>query len=146
MIQASRGRALAAVNTELVDLYWRVGEYISRKLETAAWGEGVVDALARYIQRHHPGLRGFTRRNLFRMRHFYDAYRRTKKVSALLTQLPWTHHLIILGQSKLPEEREFYLRLAVRERWSSRELERQLRTAAFERTVLSPAKVSPVVT
>jgi len=67
-------------------------------------------------------------------------------VSALLTQLPWTHHLIILGQSKLPEEREFYLRLAVRERWSSRELERQLRTAAFERTVLSPAKVSPVVT
>lgn len=145
MIQASRGRALAAVNTELVDLYWRIGEYISRKLETATWGEGVVDALARYIQRHHPNLRGFTRRSLFRMRQFFEAYKGAEKVSALLTQLPWTHHLIILGQSKLPEEREFYLRLAIRERWSSRELERQLRAAAFERAVLSPAKVSPVV-
>jgi hypothetical protein len=51
MIQTARGKALAAVNTELIDLYWRIGEYISRKLETATWGEGVVEALARYIQR-----------------------------------------------------------------------------------------------
>jgi transposase InsO family protein len=61
MIQQARGRALSAVNTALVDLYWRIGEYISRKLEAAAWGEGVVEELARYIQRRHPGLRGFTR-------------------------------------------------------------------------------------
>ncbi len=37
MIHAARGRAMAAANTELVDLYWRVGEYISRKLETATY-------------------------------------------------------------------------------------------------------------
>ncbi len=145
MIEAARGRALASVNTALVDLYWRVGEYISRKLETAAWGEGVVEELARYIQRRHPNLRGFTRRNLFRMRQLFETYRGDEKVSALLTQLPWTHHLIILGQSRRPEEREFYLRLAIRERWSTRELERQLRSAAFERAVLSPASVSPSV-
>jgi predicted nuclease of restriction endonuclease-like (RecB) superfamily len=66
-------------------------------------------------------------------------------VSALLTQLPWTHHLIILGQCKRPEEREFYLRLAVRERWSSRELERQLKGALFERTVLHPPKASRAI-
>jgi uncharacterized protein DUF1016 len=96
MIQAHRGRALAAVNTALVDLYWRVGEHISRKLATAAWGEGVVDELSRYIQRRHPGLRGFTRRNLFRMRQFLEAYAGQEKVSALLAQLPWTHHLLIL--------------------------------------------------
>jgi predicted nuclease of restriction endonuclease-like (RecB) superfamily len=145
MIQAARGQAVAAVNTALIDLYWRIGEHISRKLESAAWGEGVVEALASYIQRHHPNLKGFTRRNLFRMRQFFEAYKGDEKVSALLAQLPWSHHLIILGQSKRSEEREFYLRLAIRERWSSRELERQLRTAAFERAVLSPAKVSPLV-
>ncbi len=145
MIQAARGRALAAVNSELVDLYWRVGEYISRKLETAAWGEGVVEALARFIQRQHPNLRGFTRPNLFRMRQFFETYRDDEKVAPLVRQLPWTHHLIILGQSKRQEEREFYVRLAIRERWSKRELERQLRAAAFERVVLSQAKVSPVV-
>ena len=146
MIQAARARALAAVNTDLVDLYWRIGEYISRKLETATWGEAVVDELARYIRLRQPNLKGFTRRNLFRMRQFFAAYRGKRKVSALLTQLPWTHHLIILGQSKHPEEREFYMRLAIREQWGKRELERQLRAAAFERSVLTPPKVSPVVT
>lgn len=57
-----------------------------------------------------------------------------------------THNLIILNQSKRPEEREFYLRLAIRERWSKRELERQFKTALFERTVLNPVKVTPLVT
>jgi predicted nuclease of restriction endonuclease-like (RecB) superfamily len=145
MIRAARGRALAAVNTALVDLYWRVGEYISRKLETASWGEGVVDELARYIQRRQPNLRGFARPNLFRMLQFYRAYHGDEKVSPLVRLLPWTHNLIILGQSKRPEEREFYLRLAVRERWTKRELERQLRAAAFERAVLGPVKASPAV-
>ncbi len=145
MIHAARGRAVTAVNTALVDLYWRIGEYISRKLDSAIWGNAVVDDLARYIQRRQPNLKGFTRPNLFRMRQFFEAYRGQRKVSALLTKLPWTHHLLILGQSKRPEEREYYLRLAIRERWSKRELERQLRASAFQRAVLSPPIVSPVV-
>lgn len=91
-------------------------------------------------------MQGFTRRNLFRMRQFFDAYRHDKKVSALLTQLPWTQNLLILARSKRAEEREFYLRLAIREKWSSRELERQLDTALFERTVLAPVKVSAALT
>ncbi len=86
----------------------------------------MVTQLADYLARTQLGLNGFTRRNLFRMRQFYEAYRGDEKVSALLTQLPWTHNLIILSQSKRPEEREFYLRMAVQEKWSSRELERQL--------------------
>jgi predicted nuclease of restriction endonuclease-like (RecB) superfamily len=56
-------------------------------------------------------------------------------------QLPWSHHLVILGQSKRPEEREFHVRLAIRERWSKLELERQFKAALFERTVVSPPKV-----
>jgi len=67
-------------------------------------------------------------------------------VSPLVTQLPWTHNLIILTQSKRPEEREFYLRMAIKERWGKRELERQFRLAAFERVVLRPPKVSAVLT
>ena len=66
-------------------------------------------------------------------------------MSALLTQLPWTHNLLILSQSKRPQEREFYLRLAVQEKWSTRELERQFKTALFERSVTEPAKTSSVL-
>ena len=145
LIEQARLRAYQAVNTELVGLYWQIGKYISRKLETAEWGEGVIDRLARHLALTLPGLRGFTRSNLFRMRRFYETYARVKKVAPLVTQLPWTHNLIILTQSKLPEERAFYLRMAIRERWGKRELERQFRQALFERTVLHPPKVSPVV-
>lgn len=146
LIQAARHKAFQAVNTTLIDLYWHVGEYISRKIENAEWGDGVVEQLAAYLAHTQPGLRGFTRRNLFRMRQFYEAYRHDIKVSALLRQLSWTHNLIILSQSKHPEEREFYLRLAIQEKWSTRELERQFNTALFERTVLHPPKVSAVLT
>jgi predicted nuclease of restriction endonuclease-like (RecB) superfamily len=146
LIAASREKAIQAVNTALIDLYWKVGATISRKMEAAEWGDGVVDRLAQFIERTEPGLRGFTRRNLFRMKQFYEAYREEPIVSPLVAQLPWSHHLIILGQSKRPEEREFYIRLAIRERWSKRELERQFKTALFERAVLSPPKVSPLVT
>src|SRR5580704_12063019 len=146
LIAASREKAIQSVNTALIELYWEVGAMISRKIEAAEWGDGVVDQLAQFIARTEPTLRGFTRRNLFRMRQFYEAYREDPIVSPLVTQLPWSHHLIILGQSKRPEEREFYLRLAIRERWSKRELERQFKAALFERAVLSPPKVSPVVT
>jgi hypothetical protein len=67
------------------------------------------------------------------------------KLSPLVRVLPWTHNLLIMSRSKQPEEREFYLRLCRRERWGKRELERQLSGALYERTVLSPPKVSPVV-
>lgn len=182
LVASAKVRAAQAVNTALIDLYWQVGGIISRKIETAEWGEAVVDQLAVYLARSQPSLRGFTRRNLFRMRQFYEAWRshelvppsralmpkkadgaerdgivpparallappssEYEKVGALLRQLPWTHHRTILGQCKRPEEREFYLRLAIRERWSSRELERQLEGALFERTVLSPPQTSPTV-
>lgn len=145
LIATARQRAVQAVNTTLIELYWQIGEHISRKIATSEWGDGVVEQLARYLARTQPGLRGFTRANLFRMRQFYEAYAANEFVAPLVRQLPWTHHLIILSQSKRQEEREFYLRLAAQEKWSKRQLERQFKAALFERTVLTPAKVSAVL-
>ena len=146
LIEAARQQSYQAVNTHLIKLYWQIGAYISAKLSTAQWGDAVVNQLANHLALTQPNLKGFTRRNLFRMRQFYEAYAHNKEVSALLTQLPWTHNLMILSQSKHPEEREFYLKMATQEKWSSRELERQFKTALFERSILSPAKMSPAVT
>ncbi|KAA8715750.1 PDDEXK nuclease domain-containing protein [Pseudomonas cannabina] len=145
MIQSARQQAAQAVNTRLIELYWQVGAHISRKIESAEWGDAVVSQLADHLATTQPGLRGFTRRNLFRMRQFYEVYRDDEKVSAVLTQLPWTHHLTIFSQSKRPEEREFYMRMAIKEKWSSRELERQFKTALFERSVTQPAKASAML-
>ncbi len=145
LIAAARSRAYQAVNAELVSLYWQLGEYISRKIASAEWGDGVVEELAASLARRFPGLRGFTRPNLFRMRQFYETYRSNRKVSALLRQLPWTHHLLILGQAKSAEAREFYILAATKERWSSRELERQIRSGAVLRDARATKKVSPAL-
>jgi len=145
LIRAARRQAARAVNTELIELYWRIGDYLHRKIESDGWAKGTVVQLAAYIAQREPGLRGFSPQNLWRMRQFFVAYRNDPKLSPLVRVLPWTHNLIVLGQAKRPKEREFYLRMAVQERWSKRELERQFRLAAFERTVLHPPKLSPAV-
>ncbi len=88
LIASARQRAYQAVNTALIDLYWQVGEHLSRKIATAEWGEGVIVQLARHIAETHPGLRGFTRPNLFRMRRFYETYSDDAIVSPLVRQLP----------------------------------------------------------
>lgn len=85
LIVAARQRALQTVNTA------QVGQIISRKIEQAELGDGVVTQLAEHIAKTQPGLRGFTRPNLLRMRQFYEAYRDDEKVSPLVRQLPWTH-------------------------------------------------------
>jgi predicted nuclease of restriction endonuclease-like (RecB) superfamily len=131
LIHSARQRAVQAVNTQLIDLYWQVGAYISHKLQSAEWGAGVVSQLADHLAQTQPGLRGFTRANLFRMRQFYEVYRGDEIVAPLVRQLPWSHNMMVLGQCKRPEERAFYLRMAVQEKWSRRELERQLKGALF---------------
>lgn len=146
LIEAARRRAYQAVNAELVSLYWQLGEYISRKIASAEWGDGVVDELAATIAREYPNVRGYTRRNLFRMRQFYELYRDDKKVSPLVAQLPWTHHLMLLSQTKHPEEREFYMLAAIKGRWSKRELGRQMLTGAALRSNARAKRVSPAVT
>ncbi|EIP98230.1 hypothetical protein OpiT1DRAFT_02682 [Opitutaceae bacterium TAV1] len=146
LIQAARERTFQAVNTALIDLYWNVGHYISHKLATAEWGEGTIPRLAAHIARRHPDIKGFTRSNLFRARQFYETYKNDSIVATLSRQLPWSHNLLILARSRRSDEREFYLRMAARERWSYRELQRQLNGALFERTVLSPPKASPALT
>jgi len=142
LIHGARQQAIQTVNTQLIELYWQVGAYISRKIELAEWGDAVISQLAEHLARTQPGLRGFTRPNLFRMRQFYETYRGDAIVSPLVRQLPWTHNMIVLSQSKHPEEREFYLRMSVQEKWSKRELERQLKAALFERSITQPAKAS----
>jgi len=76
------------------------------------------------------------------MRQFFEISHANAKLSPLVRGLPWAHNLLILAASNREEEREFYLRMARDQRWSSRELERQLSGALFERVVLSPTKLS----
>jgi predicted nuclease of restriction endonuclease-like (RecB) superfamily len=144
-IEAARKHALSAVNSALIDLYWSIGAHISDRVAAAGWGKGTVEQLSMFIQKRRPNARGFSASNLWRMMQFFDTYCKSAILAPLVRELPWTHNMLILGRAKRDEEREFYLRMAIQERWGKRELERQLNGALFERVVLSPAKLAPAV-
>jgi predicted nuclease of restriction endonuclease-like (RecB) superfamily len=144
-IQNSKQKALQQVNSTLIELYWNIGKYISTKTIKENWGKSVVKELANFIEQKEPTLKGFSDKNLWRMKQFYETYHKNEKLSALLRELSWTNNLMILSSSKSEEEREYYITLSIHERYSSRELERQLKSALFERTMLANKKLSPVL-
>jgi len=144
-IQQSKQKAYKQVNTVLIDLYWNVGSLISEKTLLQNWGKSVVKELADYIKLQDPTIKGFSDKNLWRMKQFYESYKDNKKLSALLRELSWTNNLLILSHSKQSEEREFYILLSIKEKLSSRELERQIKSSIFERTMLANKKLSTVM-
>jgi predicted nuclease of restriction endonuclease-like (RecB) superfamily len=141
-IQQTRQQVFAQANTSLMELYWLIGHTISEKVQREAWGKGVVSELARYIAQHAPEVKGFSDKNLWRMKQFYETYKGDEQLSAMARVLPWTHNTTIFSRCKSPEERRFYLALCQKEKYSSRELERQIDAASFERASLSPPKLS----
>ncbi len=145
-IRSAQYDALRAVNRELITLYWDIGRMIIIRQNKEGWGKAVVESLAMDLRREFPSLTGFSAQNLWRMKQFYEAYAPYPKLSTLLRELGWSGHLHILSKSKTIKEREFYLRLAVNEKYSVRELERQIDSGSFERVMLSKEKVSPLVT
>jgi hypothetical protein len=92
LIQESRFKAYKAVNTELIDLYWRVGEYISSRIINEEWGKSIVLHLAQYIQNAEPDIKGFSDKNLWRMKQFFETYKEYPKLSALLRENTWTNN------------------------------------------------------
>src|SRR6185437_8448561 len=164
LIEEARNRAFSKVNAELVLLYFNIGNIVSDKVAAGVWGESTVDDLANFIKQQYPGLKGFNRRGLYRMKQFFEAYTAIEFVSplatqlqkpenevklfvtTLLTQLQWSSHLHILSKTKTVEEKLFYLHLAINDKLSVRDLERQLNSAVFERTLLANTKVSTVLT
>nr|WP_315246676.1 PDDEXK nuclease domain-containing protein [uncultured Flavobacterium sp.] len=145
LIKQSRSNAISAVNTEMINLYWNIGQYIHNRIETAEWGKSVVKELADFLQKSEPDLKGFSDKNLWRMKQFYQTYKAFPKLSALLREISWTNNLIILSRAKSIQEQEFYLRLSSQEKFSSRELERQINSGVFERTIIGNTKVSSVM-
>ena len=143
IIDNAHRRALKAVNAELIQMYWSVGEYISDLCANAGFGDKVIDEVASYIAQANPGMKGFNRRGLYRMKQFYETYKDDEFVTPLVTQISWTNHLLIMSGSKSAEERHFYLTLCAREHYSKRELERQMDSAYYERYMLSSKKQMP---
>lgn len=143
IIEESRQNALKKVNEELIKMYWKVGEFLSKETEHVSYGDAYIDEISREIQETFPGIKGFNRRGLYRMKKFYETYKDNEIVTPLVTQISWTNHLLIMSGCKTDEEREFYIRLCIKENYSKRQLERQLDSGYYERYMLSKETLLP---
>jgi hypothetical protein len=95
LIKQSRTNAIRAINAELINLYWNIGEYISNKIKKSEWGDSVVTELARFIQQNEPELKGFSDKNIWRMKQFFETYKDFPKLSPLVREISWTHNMLI---------------------------------------------------
>ena len=137
IIENSRDKAFRAINRELISMYWDVGRYISEKVNNSDWGKSTVKEFAEFMRTNYPDIKGFSASNIWRMRQLYEIYCENEKLAALLREISWTNNLTIMAKSKTDEEREFYLILCSKNNYSSRELERQMKSMIFERTMIS---------
>jgi predicted nuclease of restriction endonuclease-like (RecB) superfamily len=140
IIERAQENAFRAVNRELISMYWEIGGYISEKLKHGSWGKAVVENFARFIQEERPNIKGFSASNIWRMRQFYEMYIANKKLAPLVREISWTQNLLIMSRTKTDEMREFYIQLCSRNNYSKRELERQIDSMLFERTMISSEK------
>ena len=105
----------------------------------------MVTELANFIQTHEPDIKGFSDKNIWRMKQFYETYKDFPKLSPLVREISWTNNLLIFSRCKSIEEMEFYLKYVKQENYSKRELDRQISASLFERTLIGNSKLSPTV-
>ena len=145
-VRSAQYAALQAVNKELVGLYWDIGRMIVSRQTDAAHGAAIAEQLAADLRLEFPGVKGYSRRNLFYMREFFLAYRDLPKVQPLVAQIGWTHNLIIFRRCDDPLEREFYLRMTRKFGWSKNVLIHQIENQSYEKTLLGQTNFDRALT
>ncbi len=143
-IQHSKQKAYSAVNTILIELYWEIGKYISTKTTQENWGKSVVKELATFLKEKDPTAKGFGDKNLWLMKQFFETYKDNEKLYTLCREISWSNNRRIMSLQTM-QEREFYLLLSIKNRYSYRELDKQISTSTFERTMITDKKLSTVL-
>ena len=121
LIEQRKNNAYEKINEQLILLYLDVGNFLYNMQQKSKYGDKVTTKAAEYMKNNHPHVKGFTKRNIERMIQFYKTYKNDEIATPLVTQLSWTNNLLILSGSKSIEERHFYLRLSVKNKYSKRE-------------------------
>lgn len=166
IIREGRAGALKAVNAYALTINWQIGTYLSQQLSEGIYGDYIVDNLAIWLKETEPGLKGYERRSLYRMRSFFTAWQATDwsllppflqenegseisfpiistqsqsmgSIPAILLKISWSHHIELLSGCTSEEERLFYLILAVKDKYDVRDLRRQIKSGLFERQMLA---------
>ncbi|MGI8503365.1 MAG: PDDEXK nuclease domain-containing protein [Hassallia sp.] len=144
-IRSAQYEALKAVNREMINLYWDIGQIIVTQQQGASWGKSIVEQLAKDLQADFPGISGFSAANLWRMRLFYESYVNNEKLAPMVREIGWTHNLVIVEKCKDDLEREFYIRMTRKFGWTKNVLIHQIENKTYEKTLLNQTNFDKTV-
>lgn len=137
MVSQAQYEALRKVNKELIELYWSIGKAINDKQSELGWGKSVVEQLAKDLQAEMPGIKGFSARNLWNMRDFYNEYCNNSKLQPLVAEISWTKNVVIMSKCKDEASRYFYIVMTKKFGWSKNVLINKIESKDFERFALN---------
>lgn len=130
-------KAAVAVNTELLSLYWEMGQEIVEKQKTAKWGAGLIAQLSKDLAQEFPEMKGFSLSNLKYIRQWYIFYSQTDIISQQLvgqiTCIPWGHNIVIMSKCANVEEAFYYVQKTIKHNWSRSVLVHHVESGLFER-------------
>jgi predicted nuclease of restriction endonuclease-like (RecB) superfamily len=148
-IQQAQAKAVLAVNSELIRLYWDVGRIIEERQKNEGWGSSVIPRLATELSGELSELKGFSVRNLGRMIAFYRAYSDASAIlppavaklgsegksqfETMFWGIPWAHHILLMEQIKEHDTRFWYMAETLKNGWSKNILLTMIRSKAHER-------------
>lgn len=136
-IQQARYEMLKTVSKQTVELYWEIGKAVSQKVQQEKWGKSIVEQLSKDLQTEFPGIRGFSARNIWRMKTFYEAYENYEKLPPLVAEIGWVQNCIILEKCKDKHKIEYYLRKTKEMGWSKADLVDKINKNHFENQALA---------
>ena len=136
-IQLARYEMLKAVSKQTVALYWEIRKAVSEKVENEKWGKSVVEQLSKDLQIEHPGIRGFSARNIWRMKTFYEVYHGSTILPPLVAEIGWVQNCLIIEKCKDVIQREYYLLKTKQVGWSKNDLIDKIKKNHFENQALA---------
>jgi predicted nuclease of restriction endonuclease-like (RecB) superfamily len=135
-IYQSQYEAMKQVNKALIKLYWDIGKSIVEKQQQHKWGKSVVENLAADLQKEFAGASGYSARNLWYMRTFYDQYKQNEKLQPMVAEISWSHNIMIMEKCKDDQEREFYILMSKKYGWTKNVLLHHIEGKSFEKFLL----------
>lgn len=142
IIKQAQYEALKQVNKGLISMYWGLGKIISESQIKGTHGKSIVEKMAVDLQKEFLGISGFSERNMWYMKRFYELYVDDPKLQPMVAEISWTKHLILMERCKDPLEREFYIRMTKKYGWTKNVLTHQVDNGTYEKTVTGQTNFS----
>lgn len=141
-IRQSRYKAMVAVNSEMILLYWKIGNTILSQQNEQGWGSKIIENLSSDLSSEFPEMKGFSSRNLKYMRKFAELYSDFQFVQQVVAQIPWNQNVTLMDKIQEEEKRVWYINKSIELGWSRSVLTHQIELDLYERQAITDKKIN----